>query len=570
MFSPQHTSSRSSSIADVDPRRNQDQPPQRRMPKSIAPDLKTRIHDDISNMQYECVICTDNITRTSKIWAHEGGCWTVVHVSCVKAWFKKADRELENGALWRCPGCNSQIEEVPEHYTCWCGKEINPGSTAGLPPHSCGQTCSRIRGKCPHLCPVQCHAGPCPPCSLMGPPEQCFCGKHTSIKRCIETDYENGWSCGEVCGDLLPCGRHTCQQSCHGGLCGICDIPTRSICYCGKTQKTMPCEMRADPHQSFNHGQVKLDGLPDQIRISGDGWFEGFFQCNEPCGRVYGCGKHSCGKKCHTHGEEVPHCPHSPDVVQSCPCGKTALTQLLDRPRETCEDEIPHCDKVCGRVLACGHGCQKACHADSCGPCFETVDISCRCGRATSRSICLQGREVERPMCMRVCRILRNCGRHECGERCCSGEKRAMERRKAKNTNINDIEPEHICLRVCDKLLKCGKHRCQQACHKGPCNTCLEAVFEEIRCPCGKTVLQPPQPCGTGPPECRYNCTRPKPCGHEVSHTCHTDDVPCPKCPFLVSRNCMCGKQTMFNQPCWLMDVRCGKPCGKKLKCGYV
>lgn len=30
----------------------------------------------------------------------------------------------------------------------------------------------------------------------------------------------------------------------------------------------------------------------------------------------------------------------------------------------------------------------------------------------------------------------------------------------------------------------------------------------------------------------------------------------------------MCGKNQLKNQPCWLMEARCGEVCGKKLKCG--
>ncbi|KAJ9161975.1 Nf-x1 finger transcription [Coniochaeta hoffmannii] len=125
-----------------------------------------------------------------------------------------------------------------------------------------------------------------------------------------------------------------------------------------------------------------------------------------------------------------------------------------------------------------------------------------------------------------------------------------MERRKQKraaNANEN-IEAEHICLSACGRTLKCGKHTCQQLCHR---------------------VLQPPQPCGTRPPECRFDCTRPRPCGHPtVSHQCHPDDVACPKCPFLVEKPCICGKKTLKNQPCWFDAATCGLPCGKKLKCG--
>lgn len=157
-------------------------------------------------------------------------------------------------------------------------------------------------------------------------------------------------------------------------------------------------------------------------------------------------------------------------------------------------------------------------------------------------------------------------------ERCCPGEKKSSERQAAKRKhralnaapNDENIEAEHICVRVCNRPLKCGNHFCLDLCHKGPCRSCLEAVFHEISCACGKTVLQPPQPCGVKPPDCRFDCTRQRTCGHpQVKHQCHEDTEACPKCPFLVEKSCICGKKTLKNQPCWFNEVRCGLPCGK-------
>ncbi|KAK3309534.1 uncharacterized protein B0T15DRAFT_5444 [Chaetomium strumarium] len=550
--------------------------PPSRVPKSTAPDLTTRIHEDINNHEYECVICTNEVLRNSKVWACPI-CWTVTHLHCVKKWHanqaKEKQEDQERGQnqeikdCWRCPGCNSTLIEQPGPYRCWCGKDTDPKPIAGLPPHSCGQTCSKSRDTCPHRCSLMCHAGPCPPCTLMGPTQACFCGKNTSTKRCSETDYGKGWSCQEPCGDLLPCGQHTCTQPCHAGLCGACEIPMLSACYCGKEQREMPCSQRDDVLESFDHGQRKSTS-PSPESDSGR-WFEGSFRCSNLCSRPYDCGLHTCQKPCHPQDEATAHCPFSPDVVTHCPCGKTTLESMSVAPRQACQDPVPHCDKPCNKVLACGHRCPDRCHTGSCAPCTQHVDVTCRCGRTTGRSMCHQG-HVEHPLCFRVCRTKLNCGRHECSERCCSGERKAAERRKQKRTSADEnYEPEHICLQVCGRPLKCGMHTCQQLCHKGPCMSCPEAIFDEISCSCGRTVLQPPQPCGTKVPECRFPCTRPRPCGHPaVQHQCHSDDTPCPKCPFLVERPCICGKQTLRNQPCWFEDARCGLPCGKKLKCG--
>ncbi|KAK0632116.1 hypothetical protein B0T14DRAFT_444671 [Immersiella caudata] len=538
------------------------------MSKSSAADLPTRIQEDIQNGQYECVICTNEVVRTSRIWSCST-CWTVAHLHCVKKWYtnqmkaKDENQHPDQPEGWRCPGCNSSLTEDPGPYHCWCGKEHDPKPIPGLAPHTCGQTCSKARGTCPHPCPLMCHAGPCPPCTLMGPTQTCFCGKHTVTKRCIESEYGKGWSCEEPCGDLLPCGEHTCPRPCHSGLCGACEVPVLSTCYCGKEQREIACDQREDILESFNYGQLKAaDHDPEP-------WFEGSFHCRNLCAREFDCGHHSCQRPCHAQDEDVAHCPFSRDVVTHCPCGKTPLASMAEGLRQSCRDPIPHCEEPCGKTLPCGHSCENKCHTGTCAPCFQYTDISCRCGRTTGRGICHQGNVEDPPLCFRTCKAQLNCGRHECGEHCCAGEKKAAERRKQKRSANVNIEAEHICLQICGRQLKCGKHTCQQLCHKGPCQSCPEAVFDEIACSCGRTILQPPQPCGTKAPECRFECTRPRPCGHPtVNHQCHPEDAPCPKCPFLVEKPCICGKKILKNQPCWFEEARCGLPCGKKLKCG--
>ncbi|KAL1957849.1 hypothetical protein VTO42DRAFT_5414 [Malbranchea cinnamomea] len=545
--------------------------------------MASRIHEDIVNGLYECPICTSELGRRSKIWSCDR-CWTVFHLSCIKKWSKNEGsafarpRELpqpeehdgvagssSSSRLWRCPGCNLPHDILPTSYTCWCEKEVDPRPLPGLPPHSCGQTCSKSRKGCPHPCDLVCHAGPCPPCKAMGPTQYCFCGRHESTKRCVDTDYERGWSCGEICGEMMPCLEHTCPRPCHEGLCGECVERVDVRCYCGKVEKKLRCREKGEEWSSTNEIETWL----------------GSFACEATCGRPFDCGVHTCQKACHPQDRDVPHCPFSPDVVTHCPCGKTPLVEIpgvRDHPRTSCQDVIPNCTKPCEKILPCGHPCPTVCHTGPCPPCFLRVELKCRCGRSTFHSMCQQGMD-EPPMCFRVCGTSMSCGRHTCQERCCPGGRKSLERqatrRKLKSMNISvsarndDIEAEHICTRVCNKPLKCGKHACPELCHKGTCNTCREAIFDEISCSCGRTVLYPPLPCGTGPPACHFPCERTKQCGHpQTPHNCHTDAESCPKCPYLTEKLCLCGKKTLKNQPCWLVDGRCGLVCGRLLKCG--
>ncbi|SPN97004.1 uncharacterized protein DNG_00520 [Cephalotrichum gorgonifer] len=265
--------------------------PSKKQTKSTAPDLPTRIHEDIDNHQYECVICTEEVTRTTEVWAC-GLCWAVLHRECVRLWHNqetaKVDPRRDEGTgsrPWKCPACNSRLNEGVDRYHCWCGKDHKPQSVKGIPPHSCGQSCSKPRQTCPHPCALTCHAGPCPPCSTTIPNLSCYCGKAAQTKRCLDTAADDGWSCGDTCDDFLSCGEHQCSRPCHTGLCGACVLPVNARCYCGKSVKEMPCEDRGDKQESFNHGQAVETSLADAAESVGS-WFIGSFQyCNEtkPC-----------------------------------------------------------------------------------------------------------------------------------------------------------------------------------------------------------------------------------------------------------------------------------------------
>ncbi|KAK2783846.1 FKBP12-associated protein [Emmonsiellopsis sp. PD_33] len=105
-----------------------------------------------------------------------------------------------------------------------------------------------------------------------------------------------------------------------------------------------------------------------------------------------------------------------------------------------------------------------------------------------------------------MCKATMNCGRHTCGERCCPGERKAIERqatkRKLKSLNIvsrpsdNDIEAEHICTRICGRMLKCSTHTCPELCHKGPCEKRCNASRDKIRPSQSPTSLKCDEECG--------------------------------------------------------------------------
>lgn len=247
-----------------------------------AEDLMGRIHQQIGNGSYECMVCYSNLSKRSKIWNCER-CYAVFHLQCIKKWAESslaaapeptgADRPAPT---WRCPGCQNPSEKTPQKYTCWCHKVTSPEPVKFGAPHSCGEKCGKKRistNNCPHPCDLICHAGPCPPCTSMGPEQPCFCGKDVSEKPCRDTDYDNGWSCTQVCGEIMPCGEHTCPKLCHPGMCGDCEETEKLTCFCGRETKDIKCRDKLDPRESesLRDGEVKK--------------WDGYWQCNEKCDR---------------------------------------------------------------------------------------------------------------------------------------------------------------------------------------------------------------------------------------------------------------------------------------------
>jgi len=116
----------------------------------------------------------------------------------------------------------------------------------------------------------------------------CFCSKESQQKRCVDTDYDSGFSCGQVCGDVMPCGEHTCSRPCHPFLCGSCEVPELVKCYCGNEMKEMKCSDKEDPKDSSRKYEIS------DHEYSDDDDFEewtGYYVCGKVCNRfVYSSG----------------------------------------------------------------------------------------------------------------------------------------------------------------------------------------------------------------------------------------------------------------------------------------
>ncbi|KAH8097069.1 hypothetical protein BXZ70DRAFT_974531 [Cristinia sonorae] len=516
-------------------------------------------------------------------------CWTPFHLKCIRQWASKSVKELADAwrargedkpGSWRCPGCQSTRMAVPSGYWCFCGSVADPKPPRLATPHSCAANCSRSR-TCGHACPLSCHPGPCPPCQVTVR-QPCFCGREILTFRCslassqARHDVASHFSCSRKCDRKLGCGNHTCQDTCHDGPCQPCTVKDVAKCYCGKEEKEIACG-EGDAKES-------VAGVGAEQRR----WV-GRYTCENNCDRLYDCGIHRCEKPCHPQSATTSVCPRSPALVTRCPCSKHDLssasasafppgTKLV---RTACTDPIPTCQSMCMKTLdGCSHVCSVTCHAGPCPPCSIMLVRPCRCGATTRNIRCSDERAGPESeiLCNQPCPALRACGKHQCNRLCCplaslAAMTKGKGKKKATVAPVLDVSDEagwHECDLVCGKVLGCGNHYCEQKDHRGICRPCLVYSYEDMVCYCGRTILEPPIPCGTRI-VCTQPCPRPRPaCGHpKAPHHCHEDPTPCPPCVHLTQKECACGKKMVDNVRCSQETVSCGTTCGKLLACGF-
>lgn len=484
-------------------------------------DLTESLIAEIEDGEYMCLICAGELDARTEIWNCEY-CYRVYHLGCATAWAEKSTKN--NSALkekikgWACPSCMKVVQKIPREYKCWCRKTTKP-MYMGLTPHSCAQTCGQTL-PCGHRCTSICHPGPHRECCSMGPSIKCFCGNTQRQLPCVMTKYD-GWSCGTVCNELLPCGQHKCKRKCHNGLCYDCDTKLPSKCYCGDTAKDIDCARR----RKRTTCRVLENGDVEQ--------FTGVFACDKPSKGLYTCKKHEYEFPCGPRKPEDFECPRTPRDSDTCPCGSSLVLDILGHPRLSCAEEIPLCGKVCGRDLPCGHKCLYDCHVGECLTCPQISKMHCRCGQQIFSVPCSLKVHHETPFCRRRCTAKLRCRRHRCAEVCCKHERsaRILEKSGEARNLAKEKWPEvHLCDKVCNTLKNCKVHRCTEPCHSGDCPKCMESSNDDWSCPCGRTILRAPIRCGTIMPKCQSKCRRERTCGHPMSdHPCHPESDECPK-----------------------------------------
>lgn len=523
--------------------------------------------------------------------------------------------ERFNSVEWPCPTCREVCHQKPEKYKCFCGKVVRPEINRLLTPHSCGQLCGRKRPStdCPHSCNSVCHPGRCNPCSLTSR-RPCHCGKLTRDIKCILGTQ----SCGQTCGKPMSCGRHFCSRICHSGSCEKCEEMLIISCNCGQEEVQKQCNLigrRGGKKDLLKFSCKKVCGklldcskhYCDQICHPGPNcrsckWLSQNIKtcpcgsthikksvleerkscmdpiptCGNKCNAVLICGpeknRHKCQKKCH-----VGPCPPCKlKTPAHCECGlstktidcslmferivdgdqvtfkqikytftcETRCNKLKNCGRHRCNNKCckfmkePHsivhnCDQICNKKLPCGlHNCQEPCHPGQCGDCTNIgwEELRCHCGLSVLFPPIPCG--ARPPACHRLCRRTHNCGhpvKHECHDDtedcapCTVFVKKSCFCGVDSKDSVHCYLPGYSCGRTCKKQLPCKQHTCKRVCHDGECVSANE-----------RGVILCEQPC----PVMRYSCK------HPCSLPCH-GNRPCPpsECKKPIEITCDCGNK---------------------------
>ncbi|KAM3593288.1 uncharacterized protein V6R79_009562 [Siganus canaliculatus] len=563
-----------------------------KMPKSKETQTGCLI-EQLSEEKYECMVCCDVIRLMAPVWSCQS-CFHVFHLNCIKKWARSPASQADDSAEgWRCPACQNVALKPPTSYTCFCGKVTNPEWQRTEIPHSCGDMCGKKRSgvDCNHPCNILCHPGPCPQCPAFVT-KSCVCGRTSQPVRCGQGTVLH---CDEVCGAGLSCDEHTCTQVCHSGPCQPCQLQVQQMCYCGVTTRQVLCGtdkqgfdgsghfscqkicgmmLDCDAHrcQQVCHrgpcqpcprsptlvktcpcGQTPLAKLLELGYSERRSCSDPIPSCGKTCKKPLACGSsdtiHLCENLCH----EGSCGPCSLTSTVRCRCGsktKEVPCATIQKEEElvfTCERRcnkkrscgrhkcgelccvsVEHkCLMICGYKLNCGlHRCQDTCHRGNCEPCWQSSfdELTCHCGLSVLYPPIACG--TKPPECKNLCTRRHECDHpvfHNCHseDKCppctyltqkwCMGK---HEQRSNIPCHLQDIS----CGLTCNKALPCEKHRCRRICHKGEC-----------------------LPGGS----CQQPCALPRPdCGHPCAAPCHEGNS-CPRstCTAKVNLQCDCGRR---------------------------
>jgi len=304
---------------------------------------------------------------------------------------------------------------------------------------------------------------------------------------------------------LLPPSGHACAAKCHTGLCPPCTTPVEATCRCGTTHMACACHEAAaarmhwaDPDPPRHPHRSTATGAASAVPSS-------------------------------TGLADVDATTASSSASSTVTATPTAAESALHSAAPSSEQPLAPTATRSSSPLSRSPSPHEGVSSSVASAATLSADTSMTVAGASAdaRSTAATASTAAPPLppgaptllCGRVCHAMRSCGRHRCDHRCCE-----LLRKPGITTGA------HECKLPCNRLLSCHKHRCSLSCHGGRCPPCNVISYEEWRCPCGRTVVDPPIFCHTVLPACPFPCSVPRPCGHPPHHDCHSTSQPCPPC----------------------------------------
>ncbi|XP_030749161.1 NFX1-type zinc finger-containing protein 1-like [Sitophilus oryzae] len=403
--------------------------------------------------------------------------------------------------------------------------------------HTCKKRCYEDCGPCHY--PVQRHLN---------------CGHLVTIACYINPDT---YKCPELVPTKLPCNHETNKPCSSDPITFACPYPCNiRVDSCGHTCKRQ-CHIRVDPdHLKYKCNSPcalpKVGCTQEEKHMCTLYCYLPCEECTVPVRKERSCGHVFADIACNTNIENII-CPRNCKKILPCghpckskcnaPCGPCPFKVGKEIPvcghkvTLKCSEEPlqKHClNRICPRLLPCGHKCKNSCKSSCTEECREIVEcnIQSPCGHVI-KSIPCYLRDKNSPsdllsVCSSPCKIKLKCG-HQCSGTCGTCKQSRIHKRCAESCGVPLVcnhecpipcrQACRPCTRPCE--IKCSHNRCNKKCGE-PCVPCKELCSR--RCPHVRCNRWCGDICNVDP--CIERCSKTLPCGHQCVGFCGD---PCPK-----------------------------------------
>ncbi|CAF3285115.1 unnamed protein product [Rotaria socialis] len=354
--------------------------------------------------------------------------------------------------------------------------------TGGTQVFTCGEPCGKLLSCGHHRCPKPCHNGPCLDCLLLPQNcKTCACGKTNMDNQQRTSCLDPLPTCEKSCEKFLPCGpidnHHQCSIQCHNGPCPPCSKESILQCRCGQSKKSASCieVIQYDPIKNpfCCERRCNKKKLCGKHRCNEQCCDRDVHVCEIICGKSLNCGIHKCEELCHKNF--CRKCPINSYDELTCHCGQTVL-----QPPVPCGEKPPMCNYKCNRVHACDHPVYHSCHnEDECPPCAHLVTRMCVGEHTLRNNVPCHLKEV---LCGQPCGQPLPCGVHACQRACHLGPCQTNDQKCTQRCNIKRRECGHPCNALCHAHESCPITTCRDIIKvRCPCGRLVKDIACNVR-----------------------------------------------------------------------------------------